>query len=267
MSRFMRFNSLVVALLVNATGFGCHGVNPFAADLGATRIGDRVARAPYMSQHSYFGYIDTPTPVGDKGAQAVYFWLPTTTPELGVRFISGRIGAAHADGHKDVQEPAFVQHRKDTAWFDPAIEVQRCLTMLDPVDVEKPCGQWVALGDNDDSVELPKNALGKHTNSLVRISMHPDDPLKALSPGLYRVTIRAAKETSPKGTFVLQLGAPVLLDTVAMARTPEALAVELVKQPHAPAGAGLNNPENVGGLGTGAEDGPLLPPQPQPVRN
>lgn len=223
--------------MVGTSALGCHGMNPLAADLGSTRIGDKVARAPYMSQFSYFGYVE-PTAKTARQDEAIYFWLPVSTQELGVRFISGPTVNVRPDARHDVQEAAYKEHRKDKARFDPAIEVQRCLTALDEVDVSNACGQWVALGENDDSVEVPTDDQGRHVNSLVRVSTNPDDPLKALGRGLYRVNIQGAKQSAPKGTFVLQLGAPVLLDAVAMARTPEALAQLLASRPHTTAAWG-----------------------------
>jgi hypothetical protein len=206
---------------------GCHTLNPFAADLGRVSVNDKDVRPPYLSLFGYLGYL---APAAAEAPSSVYFWLPQSTPELGVRFVSGRPGQIRPDSSRDVVEAAYAAHRSDSAWFDPAIEVQRCLTALDLLDVPKSCAQWVTLGDNDDSPEMPKDPEGKRTNSLVRIGTHPEDPLKSLTRGLYRVNIRAAKNGTPQGTFLLQLGAPVLFDQVAMARTPQGLSEALAAQ-------------------------------------
>lgn len=235
----------------------CHAMNPFAADLGRTQVGDQVARPPYMSVFSYYGYL------GEAGRErsdaqpssSLYFWLPTSSPELGVRFLSKVQASARPDAGRDVVEGAYQAHRGDPAFFDPAIEVQRCLTVLDVSDVAKPCAQWMALGNNDDSVEMPPNPEGKLTNSLVRIGTHPDDPLKSLTRGLYRVNVRAAKKTLCGGTFLLQLGAPVLLDQVVMARDTAALGQVLEAQAQH-----LHASPSIGQMGTQAPaDGTALP--------
>ena len=211
---------------------GCHAMNPFAADLGRTNVNGKEARPPYLSLFGYFGYLEpgaAQAPAAE-GQNCVYFWLPQSTPELGVRLASGRPGQIRPDSSRDVVESAYAAHKSDGASFDPAIEVQRCLTALELADVPKPCAQWVALGDNDDSPEMPADPDGKRINSLVRIGTHPEDPLKSLTRGLYRVNIRAAKNTTAQGTFLLQLGAPVLFDQVAMARTPQGLSEALAAQ-------------------------------------
>jgi len=222
-----------VVMLVSVALCACHTMNPFAADLGRMNVNGKEARPPYLSLFGYFGYLEPAASTAPQAAEApecVYFWLPTSTPELGVRFASGRAGKARPDSSRDVVESAYAAHKNDPASFDPAIEVQRCVTALQLADVATPCAQWVALGDNDDSPEMPANQAGKRTNSLVRVGTHPEDPLKSLTRGLYRVNIRAAKGTTAQGTFLLQLGAPVLLEQVAMARTPQALGEALASQ-------------------------------------
>ncbi len=212
----------------------CHGINPFAADLGRQDVSGKVARAPYMSQFSYFGYFEPNGAIGNAdpsgSARAIYFWLPVSSPELGVRFLSGSAGFYKPDARKDVAEAAYAAHNREHTFFDPAIEVQRCLTVLDISEITSPCAQWVGLGQNDDSPEMPANPRGAFTNSLVRVGTHPEDPLKSLTRGLYRVNVQGVKDTDPKGIFLLQLGDPVLLDQVAMARTPDALAKALAAQ-------------------------------------
>ena len=247
LSRRRRSGALIGLAALGAFS-ACHGMNPFAADLGKDESDGRVNRPPYMSQVGYFGHVGTAQPSRMEAGQAkndIYLWLPTSTPELGVRFLSQVNGHAKPNAARDTVEEAFSSNSSDKAHFDPAIAVSRCLAALELGDVTKPCPQWVDLGDNDDSPEMPADADGKYTNSLVRIATHLDDPLKALVRGLYRVTFTAAKGSQLQGNYVMQLGAPVMLDHVAMARTPEALAEHMAT--HAPA---LPMTPSIGHVGT-----------------
>jgi hypothetical protein len=212
----------------------CHTMNPFAADLGRMDVGGKAVRPAYLSSFGYFGHIgaaDMPSAVaGGEPHFHVYFWLPTRVPELGVRFLSHVNGWARPDAQHDVVEAAFSEHKKDDTFFDPAIRLERCLGVVDAADAGRPCSQWAALGENDDSPEMPANPDGHYTNSLLRVGTHVEDPQRALVRGLYRVSFVGAKSTPVAGTYLMQVGMPTMVEHVAMGRTPEDVAKQVLQR-------------------------------------
>ena len=80
---------------------------------------------------------------------------------------------------------------------------------------------------NDDSGELPAQPSGSKYNSLMRITSEVSNPLKALVAGLYRIGFTTYKTGEVQGSFIAQVGAPVKLPCVKIAKTLD----ELTKAP------------------------------------
>ena len=225
MSDRTRRGAALVALVL-ALG-GCKSLPPFNADLGRETSPMGAVRVPYAVAVSYFGYVQTGTDAADaragnggKKTLYLYLWLPDITPELGIRMLSPVAGLA-APTNRDFVEDSFRDKAATdpTSYFDPWIALQRCLSTAAPEDIAKPCGQWVSLGDNDDSAELPPQPGGERHNALLRVASGTDDPLKVLARGMYRIAFGTRKGSDMHGTFLTQLGAPIELHGVAMART------------------------------------------------
>lgn len=213
--------------MVFAAGCGAGGLPSFGADIGkqSSPVGD--VRVPYTDVASYFGYVapggQPDEEVGGKKMYYLYVWIPAVAPEIGVRMISPVASMAKPkDG--DFVDPGFTANAASTDYFDTWVRFERCLAAINPEDISKPCEKWVTFGENDDSSELPANPGGQKYNSVLRLSTDANDPMKALVRGMYRVGFTTYKVGEVKGTFLAQLGAPVKLPGVQVARTPDALA-------------------------------------------
>lgn len=237
LSRRLRspFNTACIA----AALAGCASLPPFRADLGSMSVDGQTQRPQYLAHASYYGFLSEQqlanTQAGRAPGHAIYLWLPGATGELGVRVLSpapaGAGGTGLVSGSVgDVREPAWVQHSKEKAFFDASLRVERCTVQLDPTDLSTSCAQWVVLGANDDSPELPANPNGRYTNALLRLHNREDDPTRALLRGLYRMTFIKEEHLPAQGTFVLQVAAPIPLDDVVLARTLPDLADALLRQ-------------------------------------
>ncbi|MBN1960334.1 MAG: hypothetical protein JW841_05265 [Deltaproteobacteria bacterium] len=206
----------------------CGGLPQFSADLGKQVKHNKTIRIPYASITSYFGYIEPGSEADElregKKMYYLYLWIPVVAPEIGVRMLSPVAGFTKPE-KGDFISKAYAKKGvdDDTNYFDTWVRVERCLTALSPGDITKPCMKWVNLGDNDDSAEMPKNPGGNQYNSLMRITSTPDDPLKSIVRGMYRIAFTTFKRGEVKGSFLAQVGAPIELPRVAIAKTPDEL--------------------------------------------
>ena len=212
--------------LLGATA--CASLPPFGSDLGKQQIQGEDVRPPYSSLASYFGFImpgAEPDEVRDgKKMYYVYLWLPAVTPEMGVRMLSPVKGIAKPQSTADFVDPAYDSNKDSDAYFDTWIRFERCLAAVNPEDITKPCAQWVTFGENDDSVELPAQPSGQKNNSVLRLANSNDDPLKTLVRGLYRIAFTTYKVGDVQGSYLIQVGAPVDLPGVVLARDTAELA-------------------------------------------
>jgi hypothetical protein len=76
---------------------------------------------------------------------------------------------------------------------------------------------------------MPANPGGSKYNSLLRYESDAGNPLKALVVGLYRVGFTTYKVGEVKGTFLAEVGAPVKLPGVGMAKTIDELKAALAE--------------------------------------
>ena len=214
---------LATALLLTQ---GCASLPTFGADLGKQEIGGAVQRPPYTTLKSFYGYV-VPGAEPDEVIDAkklfyVYAWVPSVTPELGLRMLSPakRHGKPQVG---DFVDGPFKVNADSDVYFDSWIRLERCLAAVNPEDIARPCAQWVPFGDNDDSAEVPEQPNGTRSNSLLRVHSSMDDPLKTLARGLYRIAFTTAKAGEVQGSYLLQMGAPIELPGMALARTPAEL--------------------------------------------
>lgn len=218
---------LAALCLLTTTLFGpsCSAtLGSFGGDLGRETSPLGSVRIPYADLVGYFGYAQPGAPPdevrGTQKAFYVYLWLPRAVPELGARMISP-VPSSIKPTPRDIVDTAFRQKSMEDAasFFDPWIRIERCPTAASPEDTAKPCGQWVVLGDNDDAEELPALPTGVHGNALLRITSVNDDPLKSVGRGLYRIAFGTTKSGDIKGTYLLQIGVPIELRGLTMARS------------------------------------------------
>jgi hypothetical protein len=228
-------------LLMFVSTVGCGGALPsFGADLAkqTTPMGD--VRVPYTSMVNYFGYVEPGAApdevVNGKKMFYLYLWIPVVAPEIGVRMVSPVANLAKPAEKGDFVDPAFTAKgaTDTTNYFDTWVRVERCVLAINPEDITKPCAQWATYGENDDSSELPAQPSGSKYNSVLRLTSELSDPLKALIRGMYRIGFTTYKVGEVQGSFLAQVGAPIDLPGVAIARSPADLQKIVTAPPPAP---------------------------------
>lgn len=222
-----KFGALLWLLIA---GSACSTLPPFKADLGKRAVAKReVRRTNYRDVKTYYGYVDPQSEPDDirdgMKTNYVYFWNPSDTLEIGIRMISPGEQGGTPNRKNDFIDSSYVNRGPKSIYFDPWIKLERCLSITEREDAQKICPQWISLGDNDDSKELPANPAGKYYNALARISNNASDPLKVLVHGLYRISYGNSKVGALQGSFVLQVGSTASLQGASLARTQADLLV------------------------------------------
>lgn len=204
----------------------------FGADLGMKTILRKDIRIPYTSLTSYYGYIkpgSKPDEVkGGKNYYYVYLWIPIAAPEIGIRMISP-IPSGMAPEADDFKSVTYDSNKtENTNFFDTWVTLERAVNIVSINDITTKLNEanWVRLGYNDDSGELPEQPSGNPYNSVMRVTSTVSDPLHALTVGLYRIGFTTFKTGEVEGGFVAQIGAPVKLPGVKVSAT----ATDLVTQ-------------------------------------
>ena len=182
---------------------------------------------PYTDVVSYLGHasVGSEDEIKDgKKFYYIYVWVPAVAPELGVRMASPA-------GKNKVKKPiigaGYEDNKSSKDYFDTYITLERSdIVTKDGID-KAASANWTVLAKNDDSGEMPKQPSGSSYNSLLRYKSKTGDPLKALTAGLYRIGFTTYKTGEVKGTFIAQIGSPVKLPGVVMAKTIEELKAQM----------------------------------------
>ena len=189
------------------------------------KIGPKPIKVPYTDLVSYMGYAASGTEdeiIDGKKFHFVYVWIPAVAPELGVRMMSpvGKTKVKNA-----IQSEDYTKNAKSKDYFDTYITLERSsIVSADKISVDGvKNAKWFSLAKNDDSSEMPKTPRGTKYNSLLRYKSVAGDPLKALTVGLYRIGFTTYKRGEVKGTFLAQIGSPVKIPGIVMAKTIEEL--------------------------------------------
>ncbi len=214
--------SLVLALQLNAQKLEKFGSST------EKQVGPKTIRVPYTDVVSYLGYAATGNEdeVRDnKKFYYIYVWIPAVAPELGVRMMSP---VGNTKIKTAIESEKYTKNKASSDYFDTYITLERSnIVSLDGLTDEKAMNaQWVTLSQNDDSGEMPKQPSGSSYNSLLRYKSEASNPQKALTRGLYRVGFTTYKVGEVNGTFLAEVGAPIKLPGVGMAKTID----ELIKQ-------------------------------------
>lgn len=224
----MRFFAVIIiaSLCLNANG---QKLKKFGADLGQRSLPILgVKRIPYTHVVDYFGYVKPGEP-GDETKNGkkyyyLYVWIPVAAPEIGIRMISP-VTTLVPDAD-DFKSPAWDAGKDDKKnFFDTWISFERAEGVFSKADViakGKSC-EWNKFGDNDDSSELPAQPSGSKYNSVLRITSDIKNPLKSLIVGLYRIGFTTYKVGEVQGSFLAQVGAPIKLPGVCIAKDLESL--------------------------------------------
>lgn len=218
---------LILALLVASCS--TTGLSNFGAEMGVQSNpipgGDDI-RVPYTSSVKYFGYVK-PGEAADELVDGkkifyLYVWIPAVAPEIGVRMLSPTTGLVEPEEGDIVAENYFENVELDgEAFFDTWINFERAITVINPEDILSKAGssEWVSFNTNDDSSEMPSQPSGSNYNSLMRVESG-DLPIVR---GLYRIGFTTYKVGEVTGSFYAEIGAPIELPGVVIAKTLEDL--------------------------------------------
>jgi hypothetical protein len=218
-----RITLIAAAVAIAITGFG-QKLGGFDSSI-EKKVGPKTVAVPYTDVISYLGYAapNTEDEVKDgKKFYYVYVWIPLAAPELGVRMMSPVGDTKVKDATKSGD---YEKNASSTDYFDTYITLERSnIIKTEDISADKiKTATWTTLERNDDSSEMPKQPSGSSYNSLLRYTSVASDPLKALTAGLYRVGFTTYKTGEVKGTFLAEVGAPVKLPGVAVAKTVDDL--------------------------------------------
>ena len=224
MKKFL-FAAGALALLLLA-GCASTGLGSFGADLGSQSNpipGSDPIRVPYTSTVKYFGYVMPGQPadatIDGKKVYYLYVWIPLVAPEIGIRMLSP-VGDLVSPEEGDIVAANYEEGiaADPNAYFDTWISFERALTVLTPDQVPGAASdEWIRLATNDDSSEMPAQPSGSNYNSLLRVQAG-DEPLVR---GLYRIGFTTYKVGEVQGSFYAEVGAPIELPGVVVAKTLE----------------------------------------------
>lgn len=186
-------------------------------------LGPITKKIPYTSIVSYLGYAATGSQDEVKDGKNFYYlyvWIPVIAPEIGIRMISP---ANNFKSKKVIVGTNYEANKTSKKYFDTYITLEKSNITSKEKFSEIATATWKTLAYNDDSSELPKQPSGNAYNSLLRYSSSSENISTALTRGLYRIGFTTYKTGDVNGTFLAQLGAPIKLPGVIVARTIEDL--------------------------------------------
>ncbi len=185
------------------------------------KIGPKTIKVPYTDVISYMGYASPGNEdeiKDNKKFYYIYIWVPAVAPELGVRMMSP-VGKTKIKGA--IASKSYEDNASSSDYFDTYITLERSdiISKSNISEASVSSANWIKLDYNDDSSEMPALPNGSKYNSLLRYKSEVGSPTKALTVGLYRIGFTTYKTGEVKGTFLAQVGAPVKLPGVVMAKT------------------------------------------------
>jgi len=228
------FFVLVMAFI--ATNVFSQKLDKFNADLGKKTVMGKDVRIPYTDVISYYGYIAQgakPDELRDgKKFYYLYLWISVAAPEIGVRMISP-VPNKMVPEATDFKSPDYDKNTSDvTNYFDTWISLEKASGITSITEISSKIGsaKWNLYDQNDDSGEMPAQPSGSKYNSLMRITSSTSDPLKSLTIGLYRIGFTTYKTGEVQGSFLAQIGAPVKIPGVMIAKDVETLVKMLTEK-------------------------------------
>ena len=217
---------MVILIIAIGTSLNAQKLDKFGADMAKKSVMGKEVRVPYTDLITYYGYVKpgaTPDEVKDgKKYYYLYLWIPAAAPEIGVRMASPVPEKMVEPGKEDIVSPDYTANMADTKnYFDTWISLERAGGVNSTADIAEKAksAKWSRYDQNDDSGEMPAQPSGSMYNSLMRVTSDISNPVKALVTGLYRVGFTTYKTGEVQGSFIAQIGAPIKLPGVAIAKT------------------------------------------------
>lgn len=217
-----------VALAI-AGSVSAQKLDKFGADMGKKAVMGKEVRVPYTDMISYYGYVKPGAkPDEEKNGKKFYYlyvWIPAAAPEIGVRMISPVPNKMEPDKSDYVAEDYKANASDTKSYFDTWISLERAEGIVKAEDIaaKAKSASWNVYDQNDDSGEMPAQPSGSKYNSLMRITSDVNNPAKALVAGLYRIGFTTYKVGEVQGSFLAQVGAPVKLPGVKVAKDVDSL--------------------------------------------
>lgn len=181
------------------------------------------ARVSYGKTITYFGYLspgNQPDEISNgKNFYYLYFQLPDSVAELGIRMISPVPAVVMPDKGDLVTENYYSNEKDKTNYFDPWIAIEKAENPKHFLQNDT-AAKWITIGFNDDSSELFWQPNGKRNNALLRIINKQQPTDKKIAPGFYRICFTDNKQPEVKGSFVVQLGTAHKLPGLKLLKNP-----------------------------------------------
>lgn len=212
-----------------AVGMNAQKLDKFGAEAGKKSVMGKEIRIPYTDMISYYGYVkpgSAPDETRDgKKYYYLYIWIPAAVTEMGVRMVSPVPEKMATPEKGDIVSADYTANVSDTKnYFDTWISLERAEGVTSTADLDKgKTAKWNRYDQNDDSGEMPAQPSGSKYNSLMRITSEVSNPLKALVTGLYRIGFTTYKVGEVQGGFLAQVGTPVKLPGVKIAKSIDEL--------------------------------------------
>ena len=217
---------LLTIFLISTGAVNAQKLKSFGSSI-EIKAGPVKKKVPYLDVISYLGHASpgTENEVKDgKKFYYIYLWIPAIAPEIGLRMISP---AGDAKTKNPIMGAGYEENKDSKEFFDTYITLERSSVFTKEGIAGSSDATWTTLARNDDSGEMPKQPSGRKYNSLLRYQSEVNDPLKALTVGLYRIGFTSYKKGEVNGTFLAQVGSPVKLPGVVMSNTIDGLLEQM----------------------------------------
>lgn len=224
--RTLKISTFILTVLFALGNVNAQKLKAFGSSV-ERKVGPVTKKVPYTDVVSYLGYAapNTEDEVRDgKKFYYIYVWVPVVAPELGLRMMSP---VGNAKVKNAIKGETYDANAKSKDYFDTYITLERSDIVMPEKIKNAKNASWTTLARNDDSREMPKQPSGNSYNSLLRYKSQASNPVKALTRGLYRIGFTTYKRGEVSGTFLAQIGSPVKLPGVVMAKSIDELLANM----------------------------------------
>ncbi len=224
--KLLKISSIAFVFFLATGNINAQKLKAFGSSI-EKKVGPVTKKVPYTDIVSYLGHAAPNTEDEVKNGKKFYYiyvWIPAVAPELGLRMMSpaGKVKVKNA-----IKGSTFDANAGKKDYFDTYITLERSDIFTQDKIENVASASWTTLAKNDDSGEMPKQPSGSGYNSLLRYKSQTGSPLKALTRGLYRIGFTTYKRGEVNGTFLAQIGSPVKLPGVVMAKSIEELLAQM----------------------------------------
>ncbi|WP_378183432.1 LipL32 family surface lipoprotein [Aquimarina sp. SS2-1] len=195
------------------------------------KIGSKEINVPYTNIHNFLDYMDGSNQenvIDEEKKVQVYVWIPVAANEMGLRMVSpvGKTKAKNA-----VISKAYEQNIKSSDTLDVSIVLEKS-NILNASDISEEGvnnATWKVVDSNQNAKDMliDIDYTGNTGYTSERYITRKDEPLSAISRGLYRVNFKAFKSDDEKGTFLGQIGFPVKIPGIIISKDIEELKKKL----------------------------------------